>query len=649
MVAMRVWQQVGLPMTLKRFAGFVLLGLVLCGALADGIYYLATKDPTPITINPKLYDDYAGYYVLPNGYTVTIRREGDRLLAYTPEHAPNQLFPETETQFFLTGSPARWIFHRDATGRIDYAVSRWKNFNERAEKRAALPMNPEGTNGLIAATTGGKATEAGLQVLKEGGTAVDAAIATSLCEIVHAGGSYVSFAGPMMMVYYDATSGKVFYLDAQYGTPLEEKDPKSIPSRGGRTALVPGFMAGMQAAHDRFGKLPFKRLFEPAIALADRGEVVSSVMQWWIDSKKSVLSRYPETKRIFTGSDGKFLVKGDLFRQSELAETLRKVAAQGGAYMYGGDWGQKFITVVQREGGKLTMDDLKRYHANWVEPLQASYRDYTVFTPTGWGGVNIIQSLNLLELANLKQYGAYWSSPKSLFLLMEISACQGSTRALPEATRLSKTNAAAIWQQITNCTWRGLPAKLRKNPVVFAHTDGLVVVDQWGNMAVVNHTINTALWGRTGLFVDGVSIPDSASFQGADIAKAGPGNRLPTGMCPMIVCRNEKPYLGSAAVGGGLHSKTLQMLVNILDFSMDPQASADAPAFIGWGAGDVERGSFEPKVLDGLNEFGLTAKIASQSQTGVAKGYWAGAVIDPATRHVKGGISRGLESAVVGY
>src|SRR5260370_40580005 len=120
------------------------------------------------------------------------------------------------------------------------------------------------------------------------------------------------------------------------------------------------------------------------------------------------------------------------------------------------------------------------------------------------------------------------------------------------------------------------------------------------SMSIVNHTINSMLWGKTGLFVDGVSIPDSAAFQGSDIAKAGPGNRLPVSMCPLIVCREGKPFLGSAAVGGGLHAKTLQMLANILDFGMDPQTAVDMPTFVGWGAGQVEADMFAPKVLDEL-------------------------------------------------
>src|SRR4029077_2816988 len=180
-----------------------------------------------------------------------------------------EMFPETENKFFVKGESARFTFERDAKGRVTQLLVQWKNGDEKAKKLSALPPVPEGANGMIAATTGGKAVEVGIQILKEGGSAADAAMATALCEVVHVGGSYVSFAGIMMMMYYDAASGKVYYLDAQYNTPLEEKDASSIPHKGGRTALVPGFMAGVQAAHDRFGKLPLQRIFEPAIAMAE--------------------------------------------------------------------------------------------------------------------------------------------------------------------------------------------------------------------------------------------------------------------------------------------------------------------------------------------------------------------------------------------
>jgi len=629
------------------------MGLLAIAGIAGGgagVYFIITRDPTPIRLDPKVYDHYAGCYVFANGFPVLIRREGNRLMSSTPEHAAKELFPQSEDTFFLRGSPARWIFHRDAQWRVDYAVARWKNGEERAEKRDSLPSRAEGTNGLIAATTGGRAVEAGLEILKEGGSAVDAAMTTALCQVVHAGGSYVSFGGPLMMVYYQPASGKAYYLDAEYATALGEKDPRSIPKRGGRTALVPGFMAGVQAAHDRFGKVPFKRLFEAAIEMADKGEAVSPVMEFWIGLKKGVLSRYPETKKIFTRPDGKFLTKGDWFRQPELAETLKQVALQGASYMYEGAWARKFAEVIQREGGKITIEDLKGYHAIWEEPLTTQYREYTVYAtgPTPWGGVNILQGLNLLELANLRHYGPYTSSPQSLFWLMQIAACQSSTRNLSPQTRISKRSAGEIWAQMQDGTWRGLPKAMQRK-IASAHSDGLVVVDQWGNMAVVSHTINANLWGQTGLFVDGVSIPDSASFQGWDIEKAGPGNRLPNGMSPLIICRDGKPLLGSAAVGGGLHAKTLQVLANILDFGMGPQEAVDVPAFVGWNVGEVEIDTFSEELLDSLRKMGVKVEVESQQKAVTTRGYWVGAVIDPATRRIRGGVSRGLEGGVSGY
>ena len=291
-------------MKLRRIAGIGTILLVISAGIGGIGYVLATREPTPIKLDPKIFDDYTGYFVFQNDYVVTITRQGERLMAGTPGSVPRQLFPETESQFFMHGNPSRWIFHRDDQGRVDYAISRWKKIDEKAVKRDKPPENPEGTNGMIAATTGGRAIQAGLEILKEGGSAADAAMTTALCEVVHAAGSYVSFAGPMMMVYYEAASGKAFYMDTEYAVPLNETEPGSIPSKGGRTALVPGFMAGVQAAHDRFGKLAFSRLFEPAISMAADGEKVGAVMEWWIDSKKGVLGRYPETKKIFTRSDG---------------------------------------------------------------------------------------------------------------------------------------------------------------------------------------------------------------------------------------------------------------------------------------------------------------------------------------------------------
>jgi gamma-glutamyltranspeptidase/glutathione hydrolase len=234
---------------------------------------------------------------------------------------------------------------------------------------------------------------------------------------------------------------------------------------------------------------------------------------------------------------------------------------------------------------------------------------------------------------------------------MEIAQCDRLTwqwRRLTEhdfspKSRATKQTSAWIWNRMRNGTWYWQPESMKKNG---GHTDALVVVDQWGNMAVVNHTINTVLWGNTGIFVDGISIPDSARFQPGDVANARPGHRLPIGMSPIIICRDGKPVLGSSTTGGGLHPKHLQVLSNILDFGMDPQTAVDTPAFVGHGW-DVEPDTFDPKVLEGVKELGVRINVSKDA--GMERGYWVGVQIDPAGRRLKGGVSRGLEGQVAGY
>ena len=631
----------------------ILAGVVCLGLLGLGIYLWVTREPTPIKVDPRIYDDYAGYYDFGNNHIARVRREGDRLMSSVPERRPLELFPVTPTTFFVKGQPGRISFHRGTNGQVDHLAFRWKKFEEKAQRLLALPPVLECTNAMIAATTGGKAVEAGLAILKEGGTAVDAAMAISLCEVVHAGGSYVSFAGPLMLMYYEASSGRVHYLDAQFNTPLKDNNPRSMPRKGGRTALVPGFMAGVQAAHARFGKVPFRRLFDEAIAMAENGQTISPAMEWWINEKKSVLSHYPETKRIFTRPDGKFYVKGDLFRQPDVAATLKGVQRDGASYMYDGQWGKKFAEVIQKHGGKITFEDMKHYKAVWEEPLHTTYGPYHVFAPgiSSWGGVNTIEAVNLLEVADLKKYGHYTTSAKALLWLTQIAHVNHLTWSVPKSakhdlsrkSRATKETAAWIFQQMQNGTWEWLPSGLKK--AGSDHTDALVVVDQWGNMAVVNHTINTMLWGKTGIFVDGVSIPDSGAWQGAQIAIAGPGKRLPIGMSPVIVLRGGKPVLGSSTTGGGLHEKHVQVLMNILDFGMDPQTASDTPVF--FSDATIVNESFDPKVIDEVRRLG--GKIRVDSPEDVNRGYWVGIQIDPSTRRMRGGVARGLEGQVTGY
>jgi gamma-glutamyltranspeptidase / glutathione hydrolase len=536
----------------------------------------------------------------------------------------------------------------------------------------------EGRKGIVVGLTGRRSVPAGLEILQEGGSAADAALATSMSQVVEAAGSYISFAGVLSMTYLDAATGKVHFLNACYNTPLEETDPLSIPrldpfaagaSPSGRSVLVPGFMAGVQAAHERFGKLPLARLVEPAIRLAEEGFEVDAVLAGFIQFRKDVLSRLPETRRIFTTADGKFYQRGDRFRQPELAATLRAFATQGASHFYTGDWSRRLVAAVRKDGGMLTARDLDAYKVLWEEPLETTYGDARIHAPgpSSRGGVDILEALNLLELAGLKKRGLPTESPESLFWLMQISRNQDVsfardlvTRKYPERdmsprSRVGKQSARWVWDRMQEGAW---PFSIKPGQATdkrIQHSSGVVVVDRWGNVAAVTHSINTAIWGKTGIFVGGVSIPDSAAFQQEAIKEAGPGKRLPESMCPLIVTRQGKPVLASTVIGGGLHQRNLFALTDILEFGMDAQAAALAPAILlpevsdGRSLARVSAGAFDHKVIEGVRALGQGVKEVSGQEKGAYIGYWVGVQIDPITGRLQGAGTSELPSYAKAY
>jgi gamma-glutamyltranspeptidase/glutathione hydrolase len=536
------------------------------------------------------------------------------------------------------------------------------------------PALAEGQNGMVVGTSGPMSVRLGLETLKDGGTAVDAVLATALAQVVECAGSYVSHAGVLSMLYYEASSGKVHHLNAGFNTPREENEPLSIPGGGkpsGRTALVPGFMAGVQAAHDRFGKLTRTEVFAPAIEIAERGFKVNAWLGRTMEARKPVLSRLPASRRIFTKEGDSFYAERDQFHQPELANTLRHVAKQGAAFMYTGEWADQFVAAVQREGGRITHDDMKRYRATWDEPLQTIYRGHQVYVPgfSSHGGVTMIEALHLLQEANLPKRGHYTTTPASLFWLMQISHCQ-VLDYLPTETlknfdgldltahsRVKKETAAAIWQRMQGGKW-SFAANFREQSTNRPnHSDGIVAVDRWGNVAALTHSINTVIWGNTGLFVGGVSIPDAAGYQQAAIQETRPGERLADAMCPMIVLDGGKPSLGSSVIGGGVHQKTLQVLASLLDFGMDPQLAVEQPAFLlpafpeGPPVAQVERGKFDAPVLEGVRALGQRISELSKQEADAFLGYWVGIQIAPTSKLRRGLGTRQspLPSVAAGY
>ena len=515
----------------------------------------------------------------------------------------------------------------------------------------------EGPSGAVSGTTGPAAARAGLEVLRQGGTAADAVIATALTQISLAMGAWVSYAGIFNLVYYEAESGRVWNVNGSYDTVRAEDSPRTIPAGtatgaewkpSGRTALVPGFFAGAAAAHERFGKQPWATLFEPAIHYAEEGFRLSIMHEAMLERRQEVLSRLPETKAVFSSGGSGFPGEGDLFRQPELARTLRAVADQGADYIYRGPWAEKLVAAVQRDGGKLSLEDMKQYRPVWQEPARTSYNGYEVYSHgvPAQGGVHVIEALNLAEAAALRKMGHYSESAESLFWLSQINNLMAVV-FLPEpmrkstfgeldptlAGRAGKANAEGLWAKMQAGSFQLTKVPAPADP---RHSDAIVAVDSYGNVAAVVHTINTASWGDTGIFVDGISIPDSASFQQALIAEVGPGKRLPDPTEPLIVLKDGKPVFALASIGAGLHQKTMSVLLNLLDWKKDIKAAIDAPSLhlpafnaLGQPTQQVIEGDFDPALIDKAKALGLDIEIVPAGiESRAPRGYVVGLSID---------------------
>lgn len=533
------------------------------------------------------------------------------------------------------------------------------------------------TRGMVSATTGAAAVEAGVDILRQGGSAADAVAATALTQICLAAGSWVSYAGIYTMVYFDAATGKVSNLNAAFNTFQGEDDPLGIPginlgkvgkagfsafeyAASGRTALTPGFMAGIEATHQRFGKMPLEAIFAPAIRCAEEGFPWTPGQAQQYAFRAAVLSRLPETRSIFAKPDGSAYAVGETFKQPALAKTLRRAVSEGITdYMYRGEWAEQLVAAVRRDGGKMTMADLRDYEVIWSEPTRATYHGYDIYShglPAA-GGVFLTEAMNLAEIAQLSQKGRYSQSPEALYWLAQIAklqfilgpapmvktpklgaAIQSLGIDLSLSSRLEKTTSKALWEAIISGRLPGVgPAATGS-----AHSDSVVAIDQWGNMAAVVHSINTVSWGATGIFVQGISIPDSAAFQQPVIAATGPGRRLPDPTNPGLVAKNGKPVMTFGSIGSGLHIRTIGSLVAVLDFGLTPQQAINEPSLGCFEFGGIDKltvgaREFSPEFLQALRDLGQDV-----IENDPLRGYWIGIQIDPKTRELHGGAIREL-------
>lgn len=532
-----------------------------------------------------------------------------------------------------------------------------------------FPDNPPayGEKGAITTTFHTAASRAGLEALQQGGTSVDAALTAAMTQVTLNAGAVISFFGILNLVHYDAATGQIVSLDATWNTLKNETDPMTIPggpvsggegmyaSRevSGRTAMVGGFMRGVEAAHQRYGKLPFKALFEPSLYLARNGFTIDERTGDFFRRRDTQLRRLPETKATLIKPDGTGYVPGDLFKQPALAATLDSIATRGVDYMYKGSWARKAVEAVQKDGGKMTLEDLANYQVIWSEPVRQSYGGYelAVLGPPVNGSINLIEALNLAEASGL--FGKpHWSKSGESFRIMSditnmfmLSFLPPATRGLvypglnlSDSSRMRKETSAELWKRMEQGVKLAQYASVGPK-----HSDTVLAIDQWGNMTAITHSINTVTWGNEAIVVDGVSISDAAWYQQAQIKAAGPGNRLPSPIELGIVLKDGKPVIPFASMSTGLHQQTVQSLVNIIAHGMDVEEAVNAPSLL-MPETDLSvptAPKFTVMVMEGafpdsvLQSSGLPVKQIPASQRRYTQGLWVGIHRDPQTGKLK--------------
>ncbi len=532
-------------------------------------------------------------------------------------------------------------------------------------------------NGMVA-TSHPLAAQVGLDVLKRGGNAVDAAIATSaaigLMEPVMCG-----IGGDLYAVVWDAKTQKLYGLNASGRAPLratrewfKQHGYDHIPERGPLSWSVPGCVDGWDQLRQRFGTMSFKELLEPSIRYAEEGVPVPEVIAGYWKVSEPLLAKDPglsETFLVPDGAGGRRAPRaGEVFKNPHLARSYRLIADGGRDAFYRGEIADKIVALSDKAGGLFSKKDFTDHTSTWVEPVKATYRGYEVWElPPPGQGIAALQMLNILEGYDLKNLGP--ESPEYWHLLIEAKKLAFADRAkyyadpafakVPVDTLVSKAYAAERRKLID-------PAKALADvpagdaALGKAETIYLCVVDKDRNC--VSLIQSNYMGFGSGLAAPGLGfgIQNRGCLFALDEHHANrlePGKRPFHTIIPAMVTKAGKPCFVFGVMGGDMQPQGhVQVLVNRLDFGMNVQAAGEAPRVEhlgsatptgkpadGVGVVQVEVGMPEA-VVEGLRKRGHRIKWVPRN-TGGYQGIW----IDPDTGVLHGGTEARKDGAAVGY
>jgi len=447
------------------------------------------------------------------------------------------------------------------------------------------------------------ATQIGIDVLKEGGNCVDAAIAVAAAlNVVDMGNTGIG--GDMFALVFFREKRRVIGLNASgrspFGASIEAYKKRghfAIPERGPLSVTTPGALSGWAMLHERHGTLPFEKLLRPAIALAKDGFEINPAISVCIGLNVREIERFPKTASIYLKSDGGYPLPGETLRQPELGDSLEIVASDGASALYAGPLGERISESIKKMGGMLSIKDFAEHRVEWVEPISASYRGHEIFTiPPNSQGLTLLQMLNIMEGYDISTLGRdnpdlihlQVEAKKSAFSDRDLFVCDPEFHDIPTSYLLSKDYAAERRAGID--TDRASVTDPSSSPES-GDTTYFCIVDSDGNaVSFINSLFDVfgsaVVAGDTGIILHNRG--KGFSFDPRHPNSFHPHKRPMHTLVPCMVLKGANLFLAIGCTGGDQQPQgLLQILMNIIDFGMPPQQAIDAPRWRSYNDGKL--------------------------------------------------------------
>ncbi len=461
------------------------------------------------------------------------------------------------------------------------------------------PQDAIAAHGMVAAAHP-LAAEAGVRILKQGGNAIDAAIATAFAlNAVEPNASGIGGGGFMVIRF--ARTGEIIILDYRERAPAastkdmfasEQAKEEKWTQLSGLASGVPGTLLGLKTALDEYGTMTLKEVMTPAIEYMENGFEITDTFRDMIKDNYDKLVDWNDPFAIAYLKDGVPLETGDILIQKDLAKTYREILDKGIEYFYGGELGQKIVDTVQAAGGILTLQDLKDYKVFRHKPVSGSYRGYDIYSmpPPSSGGTHLIQILNIMENFDIAEMN--YLGPTHISVLSEAMKMAFADRAkfmadpafakdIPLDGLTSKEYAKSLAEQIDVSNPKlEIPAG---EPGLFEHqsTSHLSVIDAEGNAVALSQTIN--YFFGSGLIVPGVGIimnneMDDFSTSPTSPNAPEPGKTPLSSMSPTIMEKDGEVFMVLGSPGATrIFTAMAQIISNVIDFGMGMDEAIEAP------------------------------------------------------------------------